>query len=111
MSKILNEIKNANPKYEGIKIENAIYHKKSKLLEVTLLLCVHFDREDEQAISKIIQESLPFVSLSLQLKKVVCDCDLLSKKIVEFIADKFKVLKDRVKCSDISTVNEENGAV
>ena len=54
MSKILNKIKTANEKYEGVKIENAVYYKKSKLLEVTLLLCVHFDDTDKALISKIM---------------------------------------------------------
>ena len=111
MSKILNEIKNANAKYEGVKIENAVYHKRSKSLEVTLLLCVHFDDEDKEVIASIIQEKLPFVSLDLQLKKVVCDCDLLSKKILEFVAINNKVLKDRIKACDISTQKEEDGAI
>ena len=111
MSKILNEIKSANEKYEGVKIENAVYYKKSKSLEVTLLLCVHFDDSDKAVISKIIQEKLPFVSLDLQLKKVVCDCDLLAKKIMEFVAVKHKVLKDRIKACDISTSKEEDGVI
>ena len=111
MSKILNKIKTANVKYEGVKIENAVYYKKSKLLEVALLLCVHFDDTDKALISKIIQEQLPFVSLDLQLKKIVCDCDLLAKKILEFVAVQHKVLKDRIKACDISTVKEDDGVI
>ena len=108
MSKIIEGIKALDERYKGIRLENAVYSKKSKRLEVTFILGVHFDKNDNQIIREFICKNLPFATVITDIKKVVCSCDLLSRKIVEFIEEKYRVLKDRVHCEDICS--EEIGS-
>ena len=110
MSRIIEEIKKLNERYQAIRLESAEYSKGSKKLCATFILSVGFDGEDNLAIENFLREKLPFAIVEVVLKKVVCDCDLLSKKIIEFINDEYRVLKDRVFCSDICVQTNEDGS-
>lgn len=108
MNDIIQDVKQIDFRYEGAKIESAIYHKESKRLEITLILSVHFDERDQIEIIKAINRALPFVKVELFLKKIVCDCDLLAKKVVEFISSEYRVLKDRVDEKDIEIIRTDD---
>ena len=71
MNDIIQDVKQIDFRYEGAKIESAIYHKESKRLEITLILSVHFDERDQIEIIKAINRALPFVKVELFLKKIV----------------------------------------
>ena len=111
MSKILDEIKNIDGRYSGIRLESAVYSKKNKTLLVTFILSVHFDERDNCVIADYISNALPFAKVKVDIKKIVCDCDLLSRKIVEFTKEKYRVLKDRISCKDICTQQLDDGNI
>lgn len=103
MSKLLNDIKQRDKRYEGIILDSAEYSKFQKVLKLSFVLSVHFDAFDVKEITKVVNKNLPFATAEIELKKVVCDCELLSRKIIEFISENYRVLKDRVNCKDICT--------
>ena len=111
MSKIIEGIKALDERYKGIRLESAVYSKKSKELYVTFILGVHFNEKDNQIIREYICKNLPFATVTTDIKKVVCSCDLLSRKIVEFIEEKYRVLKDRVHCEDICSEEVDKGKI
>ena len=111
MSKILEEIKRLNQRYEEIRLESAVYCKSLKNLQLTFILGVHFNAKDEKAIEDLIKSKIPFASVEVNIKKTVCDCSLLSKKVIEFINNEYRVIKDRVKCADVTIEDGANGEI
>ena len=108
MSKLLNDIKQRDKRYEGIILDSAEYSKFQKVLKLSFVLSVHFDAFDVKEITKVVNKNLPFATAEIELKKLVCDCELLSRKIIEFISENYRVLKDRVTCKDICTERLRN---
>ena len=111
MSIALQEIRQLNSRYELARIESVNYEIKSKKLSVNLLFCVHFDLSDHDIIKTHLQKVLPFANIEVSIKKTVCDCELVSRRIVEFVSNRYRAIKDRVLLSDIVATQGENGRV
>ena len=111
MSIALQEIRQLNSRYELARIESVNYEIKSKKLSVNLLFCVHFDLSDHDIIKTHLQKALPFANIEVSIKKTVCDCELVSRRIVEFVSNRYLAIKDRVLLSDIVATQGENGRV
>ena len=108
MSVALNEIRRLDEKFNRLKIESVYYEEKSMALSVVCLLCVHFDENDQFLIQNYLAKRFPFASVSVTIRKTVCDCDLVVKRILQFLADECKAVKGRINGSDISFASEED---
>ena len=101
MSAFIEKIKQLNEKFDKIRLEGASYSKGEKLLETTFLLHRHFDQSDEQLIREYIQKNLPFATVKVSLKKIVCDENLVAVKVLDCISQECFPVKERVKICDV----------
>ena len=111
MSRALQEIRQLNSRYSLMRIESVNYDKSRNDLQVNLLFCLHFDKTDEQVICEHIQKVLPFAKVTVSIKKTVSDCELVSRRIVDFVSGRYRAIKDRVLLTDIKANQSDNGIV
>lgn len=111
MSVFIQNIKQLDAKFNKIRLENVVYTKGEKTLEVNFLLHCHFDNSDVELLRKYISEKLPFATVSVRIKKVVCDADLVANRVSEFIVKNCIPVKERVKNEDIKVKIEDEKAI
>lgn len=111
MSKALQDIRNLKEEYQSVRIESVNYEGRSKNLQITLLFCVHFEKSDQELITNHFKNKFPFANVFVDIKKTVCDCDLVARRILEFLSDRYRAVKDRVLLKDILTEQNSDGSV
>ena len=96
MSVLTEEIKKLDEKFDKIRLEEAVYDTQTKDLKATFLLSRHFNQDDEKKIEKHIAEKLPFANVKAELKKSVCDPEIVKNRILSYIASNCAPIKERV---------------
>lgn len=97
MSVITDEIKKLDEKFDNIRLEEAVYSRRDNALKVSFLLSRHFNENDEKAVEDKIKELVPFAKVKAELKKAVCDPELVQKRIAAYVFSNCAPVKERVK--------------
>lgn len=111
MSKLIEEIRKTNKKFEKIRLEQAEYIKSEKKLTSTFILNEHFSSEDEAVLTDFLSKKLPFANVNAVLKKSICDTDLVKNRTVAFLKEQCPLLKEKITAEDITAENSESSVM